>query len=199
MMTQLILASASKHRAALLHNAGLVFNQMPSGLDERSIEAPLEEADVPPGDRAEILAEAKAVDVSESNPGALVLGCDQILSLDDTVLHKVADMEAARRRLLALSGKTHFLHSSAVLVRDGQTLWRHVTPCAMTMRSLSPNYIGRYLAQTGQQVLSSVGAYQIEGQGVHLFSRIEGDFFSIVGLPMLPVLEALRQNEIIDG
>lgn len=199
MMTQLILASASKHRAALLHNAGLVFNQMPSGLDERSIEAPLEEADVPPGDRAEILAEAKAVDVSESNPGTLVLGCDQILSLDDTVLHKVADMEAARRRLLALSGKTHFLHSSAVLVRDGQTLWRHVTPCAMTMRSLSPNYIGRYLAQTGQQVLSSVGAYQIEGQGVHLFSRIEGDFFSIVGLPMLPVLEALRQNEIIDG
>ncbi len=198
-MSDLILASASRHRAQLLENAGLTFAQMASDLDERAIEAPLAEADVDPEDRAEILAEAKAIDVSEKHPGYLVIGCDQILSLEGEVLHKPADMEAARRRLLQLQGKTHTLHSAVVLVRDGQTLWRHVTPCLMTMRPLEPGFIGRHLADVGKAALSSVGAYQIEGRGAQLFESVEGDLFSVIGLPLLPLLDELRRMEAIDG
>ena len=195
----IILASASRHRAQLLENVGLTFAQMASSLDERALEAPLAEADVLPEDRAEILAEAKAIDISESHGGHWVIGCDQILSLDGEVLHKVTDMDGARRRLLALSGKSHWLHSAVVLAKDGQTLWRHVAPCRMTMRELSPGFVGRHLADVGETVLSSVGAYQIEGPGAQLFSAIEGDVFSIMGLPLLPLLEELRNQGVIDG
>ena len=198
-MTDIILASSSRHRAQLLENAGIVFAQIPSTLDERSIEAPLAEADVEPEDRAEILAEAKAIDVSERHPGQVVIGCDQILSLDGEVLHKPVDMEDAQRRLLALQGRTHMLHSAVVLVRDGETLWRHVSPCAMTMRVMDPGFIGRHLADVGKAALTSVGAYQIEGRGVQLFDAMEGDLFSIVGLPLLPLLDRLRSMDIVDG
>ncbi len=198
-MTKIILASNSPHRVKLLRDAGIDFSQISSDLDERAIEAPLEKANVVPEDRAEILAEAKAVDVSERHPGQYVIGCDQILSLEKTVLHKVKNKEAARRRLLLLSGKTHYLHSAVVLVRDGKPVWRHVSPCAMTMRKLSAKFIGRHLALAGDGVLSSVGAYQIEGLGSQLFESIKGDVFSIIGLPLLPLLEALRQEELIDG
>lgn len=198
-MEKLILASASRHRAKLLDNAGMVFAQIPSTLDERALEAPLNDADVTPDDRAEILAEAKAAEVSERNRGHLVIGCDQILSFEDKVLHKCETMEQARRRLLALSGKTHFLHSAVVLASNGETLWRHVTPCAMTMRPLSPGFIGRHLSDVGDAVLGSVGAYQIEGPGIQLFQEMEGDMFSIIGLPLLPLLEQLRKLEAIDG
>ncbi|MEN0041965.1 MAG: Maf family protein, partial [Pseudomonadota bacterium] len=102
-------------------------------------------------------------------------------------------------RLLALSGKTHMLHSAVVLAKDGETLWRHVTPCAMTMRTLDPGFVGRHLATAGKAVLSSVGAYQIEGLGAQLFDSTEGDLFSIVGLPLLPLLDALRKEGAIDG
>ncbi|MEL6947875.1 MAG: Maf-like protein [Pseudomonadota bacterium] len=198
-MSSLILASGSIYRKAMLENAGLDFTVQTSTLDERSIEAPLAEADVLPEDRAEILAEAKAINVSERNPGATVIGCDQILALEGEVLHKPADMDAARRRLLALSGKTHELFSAVVLVRNGETIWRNVTPCQMMMRPLSPEFIGRHLAAVGKAALSSVGAYQIEGRGAHLFEDIRGDVFSIVGLPLLPLLDALRQDGLIDG
>ena len=198
-MSEIILASKSRHRAQVLENAGLTFGQVSSSLDERALEAPLAEAGVLPEDRAEILAEAKAVNVSESHTGAWVIGCDQILSLDGEVLHKPTDMEDARRRLLALSGKTHFLHSAIVLAKDGQTIWRHVSPCAMKMRQLDPGFVGRHLADVGDGVLSSVGAYQIEGRGAQLFDSIEGDLFSIIGLPLFPLLEALRDNDVIDG
>ena len=198
-MNDLILASGSTHRAQLLQNVGLEFQQVPSTLDERAIEAPLDDADVLPEDRAEILAEAKALDVSEKSPGAWVIGCDQILAFENQVLHKPKDMEAARRRLLLLSGKTHFLYSAVVLVRDGQTVWRHVTPCPMKMRPLSPEFIGRHLADVGDEILSSVGAYHTEGKGAQLFEEISGDLFSIIGLPLLPLLSALRENGVIDG
>ena len=198
-MTDLILASASRHRASLLESAGLTFAQISSELDERAIEAPLAAADVPADDRAEILAEAKATDVSDNNPHHLVIGCDQILSIDQQILHKCTDMAQARRRLLQLSGRTHFLHSAIVLVQGGTTLWRHTTTCAMTMRNLSPEFIGRHLSDVGETVLSSVGVYQIEGQGIQLFEKIEGDHFSIIGLPILPLLKQLRQIGAIDG
>jgi septum formation protein len=199
MPEKLILASGSPFRKSLLANAGVDFRAVPPTVDERTLEAPLENSGVTPEEVAQILAEAKAANVSETNPGTLVLGCDQTLSLGDKVFHKPRDMEDARRHLLALSGRTHHLNSAAVLVRDGQTLWRHVGIASLTMRELDPAFIGRHLARVGDKALSSVGAYQIEGEGIQLFEKIEGDYFTIVGLPLLPVLAALREFGAIDG
>lgn len=199
-MTQpFILASSSPFRKAMLANAGLDFTAVAAEIDERAVEAPLADSGATPEEVAEILAVAKATEVSERHPGALVLGCDQTLSLGDHMFHKPRDMEDARRHLLALSGKTHHLNSAAVLVRDGNVLWRTVSVASLTMRTLEPAFIGRYLARVGQKALQSVGAYQIEGEGIQLFDKIEGDYFTIVGLPLLPVLAALRDIGAVDG
>ena len=194
MTSALVLASGSVHRRELLQNAGLRFAVDPSTLDERAVEAPLAESGAAPDDVALILAEAKAADVSERHPGALVIGADQTLALGDRRFHKPADMEAARRTLLQLSGQTHQLSSAVALVRDGETLWRHVETARITFRELSPALIGRYLAEVGDAALSSVGAYQVERQGIQLMERIEGDFFTIIGLPVLPLLAELRRQ-----
>ncbi|MDX8446210.1 Maf-like protein [Mesorhizobium captivum] len=199
MAEKIILASGSPFRKAMLVNAGLDIEAVPAEVDERALEAPLQDSGVSPEDVASILAEAKATEVSERRPGALVLGCDQTLSLGDEIFHKPADMEGARRHLLALSGKTHQLNSAAVLCRDGEVLWRHVGVASLTMRKLDPAFIGRHLARVGAKALSSVGAYQIEGEGIQLFEKIEGDYFTIVGLPLLPVLGELRALGAIDG
>ncbi len=199
MTEKLILASGSPFRKAMLVDAGLDVEAVPAKIDERAVEAPLQDSGVSPEDVAAILAEAKAVEVSERRPGALVLGCDQTLSLGDRLFHKPADMEGARRHLLALSGKTHQLNSAAVLVRDGAVLWRHVGIANLTMRQLDPAFIGRHLAKVGDTALSSVGAYQIEGAGIQLFEKVEGDHFTIVGLPLLPLLSELRRLGAIDG
>lgn len=195
----IVLASASPFRQAMLENAGLAFEALAADLDERAVEAPLEGSCATPEEVALILAEAKAVNVAERRPGRLVLGCDQTLSLGDRVFHKPADMEAARRHLLALSGKTHQLNSAAVLMRDGEVLWQHVGIARLTMRHLSPAFVGRHLARVGDKALKSVGAYQIEGEGIQLFEKIEGDHFTIVGLPLLETLKALRDLGAIDG
>jgi septum formation protein len=199
MAEKIILASGSPFRKALLVNAGVAVEAVPAEVDERALEAPLQGSGISPEDVALVLAEAKATEVSERKPGALVLGCDQTLSLGDELFHKPADMEAARRHLLALSGKTHQLNSAVVLARDGAVLWRHVGIASLTMRKLDPAFIGRHLARVGAKALSSVGAYQIEGEGIQLFERIEGDHFTIVGLPLLPVLAKLRDLGVIDG
>lgn len=199
MTEKLILASGSPFRLAMLKNAGIDVEAAPAKVDERALEAPLEDSGASPEDVATILAEAKATEVSERMPGGLVLGCDQTLSLGDEVFHKPADMEGARRHLLALSGKTHQLNSAAVLVRDGTALWRHVGIANLTMRRLDPAFIGRHLARVGAKALSSVGAYQIEGEGIQLFEKVEGDHFTIVGLPLLPLLTELRSLGAIDG
>ncbi|MGB3418400.1 MAG: Maf-like protein [Mesorhizobium sp.] len=199
MAEKIILASSSPFRKALLVNAGVDVEAIAAGVDERALEAPLQDSGVSPEDVALVLAEAKAADVSEKHPGALVLGCDQTLSLGDEVFHKPADMEGARHHLLALSGKTHQLNSAAVLARDGNVLWRHVGIANLTMRPLSPAFIGRHLARVGKKALGSVGAYQIEGEGVQLFEKIDGDYFTIVGLPLLAVLAELRQLGAIDA
>ncbi|MER8427625.1 Maf-like protein [Mesorhizobium sp. M1403] len=199
MAEKIILASGSPFRKALLVNAGVVVEAVPASVDERALEAPLQNSGVSPEDVALVLAEAKATEVSQRKPGALVLGCDQTLSLGDELFHKPADMEGARRHLLALSGKTHHLNSAVVLARDGQVLWRHVGIASLTMRKLDPAFIGRHLARVGAKALSSVGAYQIEGEGIQLFEKIEGDYFTIVGLPLLPVLAKLRELGAIDG
>lgn len=195
----LILASASPFRAALLEAAGLAFDQVPAEIDERAVEAALDSTGMRPDDVALVLAEAKAAEVSARHRQAWVIGSDQTLSLGDSVLHKPADMDEARRRLLALSGRTHQLSSAVVLARDGQAVWRHVALARLTMRDLDPGFVGRHLARVGERALKSVGAYQYEGEGIQLFSAVEGDHFTIVGLPMIPLLEALRARGAIDG
>lgn len=199
MTEKLILASTSPFRKAMLRDAGLTFESEASDIDERAAEAPLHDSGASPQEVAEILAEAKAVAVSERNPNAIVIGCDQTLSVGDEVLHKPADMEEARRRLLRLSGETHQLNSAVVLARGGEAIWRHVGIARLTMRELDPAFVGRHLAAVGDKALSSVGAYQIEGQGIQLFEKIEGDHFTIVGLPLLPLLAELRRLKAIDG
>jgi septum formation protein len=146
-----------------------------------------------------ILAEAKATEVSLRQPAALVIGADQTMALDDRLFHKPVDMEGARRHLLTLSGRMHELHSGVVLARAGIAIWRHVDTAHLTMRELSPEFIGRYLSAVGDAALQSVGGYQIEGRGIQLFDTIEGSHFTIVGLPLLPLLAALRENGALDG
>jgi nucleoside triphosphate pyrophosphatase len=200
MGAKIVLASQSPFRRALLTNAGIDFVCMPPEIDERAVEAPLKDSGVTPEDVALVLATAKATDASERSGGeATVIGSDQTLSLGDEVFHKPADMEAARRHLLKLSGKTHQLNSAVVIARNGDTLWSHVGVARLTMRELSPAFIGRYLARVGDGALSSVGAYQVEGPGIQLFEKIEGDYFTIVGLPLLPLLTELRRLGAIDG
>ncbi|MGB7335819.1 MAG: Maf-like protein [Salaquimonas sp.] len=189
----LILASKSPYRAKIMRDAGLKFDVATSDIDERAIEAPLHESDMPPADIAEVLAIAKAEDVSGRNLGALVIGSDQVLAFEDEMLHKPENMEEARRRLLMLSGKTHQLHSAVVLYLESKLVWSHVETTSIKFRKLSPEFIGHHLAGVGEKALSSVGAYQIEGEGIQLIEKITGDFFSIIGLPLLPLLAELRR------
>jgi len=199
MTDQLVLASASPFRRRLLLHAGLAFEVEAADIDERCVEGPLIEGGVDPQDVALVLAETKALAVSERRPEALVIGADQTLSLGDELLHKPADMDGARRTLLKLSGRTHQLNSAVVVAKAGEAIWRHVEPADMTMRVLDPGFIGRYLSSVGDKALDSVGAYQLEGEGVQLFATIKGDYFTIIGLPMLPLLAELRRLGAIDG
>lgn len=199
MNTPLILASSSPFRRMLLTNAGIRFEAESASVDERAVEETLLGTGATPGDVALVLAEAKAQDVAERNPGSVVIGSDQTLSLGDEIFHKPTNMDAARRQLLRLSGLTHQLNSAVVLVRGGTTIWHHVAIARLTVRDLEPGFVGRYLAAAGDGVLSSVGAYQLEAQGVQLFDKIEGDYFSILGLPLLPLLAELRRLGAIDG
>jgi len=194
----LVLASGSRIRAELLTNAGLTFEIDPAQVDERAVEEPLLKSGFPPEDLAAILAEAKAQDVSGRRSGDLVIGADQILSFEGKRHTKPDDIEAARRQLLQFSGETHDLISSVVLAKDGETVWRHTSVARLTMREYSPAFVGHYLAAAGDVVLSSVGAYQLEGIGIQLFQKIDGDYFTILGLPLLPLLEELRAQGVLE-
>jgi septum formation protein len=196
----LILASGSRSRARILEAAGLAFIVEPPGLDESAMrQAVSGERSLDPHDVAEVLARAKAEAVSDLAPKAYVIGGDQVLALGDTILSKPDSMEAARRQLLDLSGRTHTLHTAVAVASGGETLWAETTVATLTMRKLSPEFIGRYLAAAGDELLSSVGAYQLESLGVQLFEKIEGDFFSILGLPLIPLLDTLRREGAIEG
>jgi len=196
----LILASSSKIRARLLEAAGLVFIVEPAGLDEHAMHQALGATDsLNAQDVAEVLARAKAEAVSDLAPAAFVIGADQVLALGDRILTKPDSMEAARGELLDLSGKSHSLHTAVALATKGVTVWAHSETSTLLMRELTPQFIGRYLAAAGEEVLSSVGAYQIEGLGIELFEKIEGDYFSMLGLPLLPLLDALRGEGAIEG
>jgi septum formation protein len=196
----LILASSSTSRARLLKAAGLAFIVEPPGLDEAVMRQAVSGEEVlSPHDIAEVLARAKAEAVSDLAPKAYVIGSDQVLALRDTIFTKPDSMEAARRQLLDLSGKTHELHTAVAVATNGETIWADTTLATLTMRKLTPEFIGRYLAAAGEEVLNSVGAYQIESLGVQLFEKIDGDYFSILGLPLIPLLDTLRREGVIEG
>jgi septum formation protein len=144
------------------------------------------------------LAMTKAVSVSERRPGDLVIGADQVLDLDGERLTKPEDMEAARRQLLSLSGRTHHLHAAIACARGGEVIWEHLETASLTVRKLEPGFVGRHLARAGPGVLGSVGAYQLEGPGIQLFERIEGEYFTILGLPLLPLLAFLRSEGFVE-
>jgi nucleoside triphosphate pyrophosphatase len=194
----LVLASASPARRALLKNAGLNFEVVPAEIDERAAEQPLVESGAPPEDIALTLAMAKAASVGERRPDDLVIGADQVLAFEDERMSKPADMEAARRQLLKLSGKTHSLLTAVACARGEEIVWQHVEAAHLTMRKLEPAFVGRYLAAAGSEALTSVGAYQIERRGIQLFETIDGDYFSILGLPLLPLLAFLRGEGIVE-
>lgn len=199
MAGSLVLASASPFRRMLLENAGIRFQAMAAEIDERAIESQVEQQHSSPEEMALILAEAKARKVGETLPYDIIVGSDQTMSLGERVYHKPKDMNEAREHLLSLSGKTHQLNSAIVLTRGTGILWKHVSRARMTVRALSAGFVERHLERVGAKALSSVGAYQLEGEGIQLFERIEGDYFTILGLPMLPLLAKLRELRVIDA
>ena len=191
----LILASQSRARQALLANAGVDFEAVPAEIDERAVQ---QAAGISaPGEIAALLAREKAFSVSSRQPGKFVIGADQTLALGMRLFSKPAGRAQAAEQLHALAGRRHELHSAVAVARDGKILFETVTIARMTMRQLGEAEIDAYLDEAREAVTSSVGAYQLEGLGVHLFERIEGDHFTILGLPLLPLLAFLRSEQLL--
>ena len=191
----LILASQSRTRQSLLANAGIDFEAAPAEIDERAIAQGSGLS--APGDIAALLAREKALSVSARQPAKYVIGADQTLALGESLFSKPAGRAQAAEQLRALAGHSHELHSAVAVVRDGKILFEHTAIARMTMRRLGEAEIDVYLDGAGEAVTSSVGAYQLEGLGVHLFERIEGDHFTILGLPLLPLLGFLRSEPLL--
>lgn len=181
----------------MLQNAGIPVETMPAAIDEAAIKASLEAEEAPGRDVADLLAELKARRIADRHPDRLVLGADQVLVTDDgRILDKPADMAGARAQLIALRGRRHELLSAAVVFEAGRPVWRHVGQAVLTVRSFSDAFLDHYLDAEGEEVQACVGAYRIEGRGVQLFSRIDGDVFTIMGLPLVELLGFLRTRGI---
>ena len=194
MSQPIILASGSKTRLALLQQAGLSVETIVASVDEQEMKASFQAEQAPAEACAEALAELKAMRVSQRHPGALVIGADQMLDCNGVWFDKPADTAHARAHLQALRGKTHRLVTAAVVALNGSRLWHTIDSAQLTMRPFSDGFLDAYLRQVGPGVLSSVGVYHLEGLGAQLFSRVEGDFFTILGLPLLPLLGFLRDR-----
>jgi septum formation protein len=193
--TPLILASQSRARQMLLASAGIEFEAAPAHVDERAIQQAIGPAS--PSAIAARLAREKALVVSARKPGRHVVGADQVLALGERLFNKPDGRAQALAQLQALAGGSHELHSAIAVARDGEILFEHVAIARLTMRALQESEIASYLDEAGDAVTSSVGAYQLEGLGVHLFDRIEGDHFTILGLPLLPLLGFLRGEGLL--
>lgn len=191
----LILASQSAPRRSLLVNAGIDVEAIPADIDERAIQQRSGLTD--PGGIAALLATEKAKFISAKHPGRYVIGADQTLALGERLFSKPADRAAAATQIGQLAGQTHALHSAVSVTLDGVLLFSHVSVARMTMRSLTGNEIAAYINEAGDAVTASVGAYQLERTGVHLFERIDGDHFTILGLPLLPLLGFLRGRKLL--
>jgi septum formation protein len=191
----LILASQSRARKMLLENAGLAFEAVPADIDERAIQQGSGLVD--PGEIAAQLAREKALWVSSRRPGHYVVGADQTLALGRELFSKPADRGQASAQLKRLAGRSHELHSAVAVAHDGKIVFAHVSVAELTMRAMNDTAIAAYLDEAGEAVTSSVGAYQLEGLGVHLFERIPGDHFTILGLPLLPLLGFLRSQSLL--
>jgi septum formation protein len=191
----LILASQSRARQMLLGNAGISFEAVPADIDERAVQK--NSGLTSPGEIASLLAREKALFVSSKYPGRHVVGADQTLALGDRLFSKPSGRAQAAEQLRLLAGNVHELHSAVAVIRDGKIVFADVSVAKMTMRHLSENEIAGYLDAAGAAVTTSVGAYQLEGLGVHLFERIEGDHFTILGLPLLPLLAFLRRDRLL--
>lgn len=193
--SRLILASASRARTALLGNAGLEFEVMPAHIDEDAVKIAFQQhGKTEPAPLAEELARRKAEFISVQHPDALVIGADQVLEFAGTIVSKPVSAEAAREQLKQMRGKTHHLISAISLWRDGRELWTYSEPTNMIMRPFSDDFLDDYIRRAGPDICQSVGAYQLESAGIQLFDRVEGDFFTILGLPLLPLLDQLRQQ-----
>lgn len=196
-MTALILASASTARAEMLRNAGVEVVTEPARVDEDALKAAMAAEQAPPRDIADKLAEMKAVRVSSRHPGALVLGADQVLVHEGRMFDKARDLAEARAHLEALRGGRHQLLSAAVVAVDGAPVWRHVGRANMVMRPYTNTFLNDYLNRFGDLALTSVGCYHLEGLGAQLFARVEGDYFTVLGLPLLEVLGFLRARGVL--
>jgi septum formation protein len=195
--TSLLLASASQIRLSLLQNAGLAVTAIPARIDEDAIRASMEADQAKPRDIADTLAELKARKLADRNPTALVLGCDQVLAFNGTVWSKPTDLSDARQQLQTLRGQTHHLHSAIVLYHEAKPIWRHIGTAKLTMHQVSDTYLDDYLARSWPLISTSVGGYQLEGEGIRLFTAIEGDYFTILGIPLLPLLSYLALRGFI--
>jgi septum formation protein len=196
MSLAITLASTSKSRRALLAAAGVEVECVAPNVDEESFRNTMRANGLPVRDQAMQLAELKAIRVSAKRPG-LVIGGDQMLALGDQAFDKPADLEAAKNHLRQLSGRSHTLETAIVVCEDGAPVWRHLARPKLTLRPLTEDFIETYVSACGETLLSTVGAYQLEGLGAQLFTRIEGDYFSILGLPLLPLLDYLRIRKVL--
>jgi septum formation protein len=196
---ELILASTSRFRRRMLETAGLDFRVVPPEVDEPALRAAAKakNAGLGPSELAELLARAKAEQVSRREPDAFVLGGDQILALEGEMFEKPQNLGEAQLHLLRLRGKAHQLHTAAAIATGGSTIWCHVEQVTLVMRDFSLEFLWRYLARVGPAICDTVGAYELEGPGVQLFERADGDYFTVIGLPLLRILAELRAHAVI--
>jgi len=199
MSVPILLASGSEIRQILLRNAGVSFSVQPARVDEDAIKAAMMAENAPARDIADALAQAKARKVSQKTPGALVIGCDQVLECGGRILSKPENRDMARAQLDYLNATSHKLLSAAVIYLDGQPQWRHVGTARLTMRASSDSYLDDYLDRNWDSIKTSVGCYKLEEEGVRLFSRIEGDYFTVLGLPLTELLGYLTVRGDLAG
>ncbi|MBD25115.1 MAG: septum formation protein Maf [Candidatus Marinimicrobia bacterium] len=192
-----ILASSSLSRAKVLRSAGLKFDIIPAKVDEDGVKTTLRAEGASAAQCAETLAELKAVKVSQSHPRALIVGADQMLECNGRWFDKPTSMEGVKTHLLSLRGQTHTLATSVVVALNGSRIWHHNAGPSLSMRNFTTNFLDEYISEVGEVALSSVGAYQLEGRGVQLFDNIEGNFFTILGLPLLELLSFLREHKVV--